>query len=194
MAVSIPSQASLELLRRTGVSPSQLGPNATPGRALTEAFQEKLASLRQAAAANPVAQSGTNANAASPSTSANATGANQTVSAPMGGGAQTTPQVQAVHSLQGETKGDRVLNAFFQNRGEIPRGGVSMRLRAESALPTNPIGGATTGGVASPNMANALRTQAFVQEAAVGTQAARRGPAGLEEGFRTLAQGGGGGS
>ena len=51
------------------------------------------------------------------------------------------PQVQAVHSLQGETKGDRVLNAFFQNRGEIPRGGVSMRLRAESALPTSPIGG-----------------------------------------------------
>ena len=182
MAVTIPSQASVELLKRTGVDPGQLGPNATPGRALTEAFQEKLANLRQEVGATPPQANAPQAGAPS-GASINPPQATEN-RAPI-----NRPNGVTESASQGNTKGDRVLNAFFQNRGEVPRGGVSLRARAESALATSPAGG-----VASPRLANALRTQAFLQEAAVGSQAARRGPSGLEEGFRTLAQGGGGGS
>ena len=205
MAVTIPSHASVELLKRTGVEPGQLGPNATPGRALTEAFQEKLTALRQSAqgaqggaqGAQGAQQGTQGANTPSVGATGSPTGSGsipQAPQAPQASGrinppSQSAPQARALNPIQTDTKGDKVLHAFFQNRGEVPRGGVSLRVRAESALATNPAGG-----VASPQMANTLRTQAFLQEAAVGTQAARRGPAGLEEGFRTLAQGGGGGS
>ena len=198
MAVTIPSHASVELLKRTGVEPGQLGPNATPGRALTEAFQEKLTALRQSAqgaqGAQGAQQGTQGANTPSVGATGSPTGSGSIPQAPQASGrinppSQSAPQARALNPIQTDTKGDKVLHAFFQNRGEVPRGGIALRVRAESALATNPAGG-----VASPQMANTLRTQAFLQEAAVGTQAARRGPAGLEEGFRTLAQGGGGGS
>ena len=48
MPVPIPSGASVELLRRTGLEPGSLGPNATPGRALADAFRDSLDALRDA--------------------------------------------------------------------------------------------------------------------------------------------------
>ena len=171
-ALRVPSQAAQELLRRTGVDPQGLGPGATPGQALADAFRAKLAALRAAEHART-------ADAQGRELAANAAKAASDANAPAMDAAQAVQPIRPVQSADSMSPGDRILNSFAQTRGDAPPGGLSLRARTEALLAAQPE--------------QALRGQLFVQQVSLGAQAARRGPSSLEEGFRTLAQGGGGG-
>ena len=198
-----PTGASFELLRRTGVEPGQLGPNATPGRALTEAFRDKLESLRAESAAGQAGAAG--AAGAAPASPPISPASPAAPGAPRAPGAPGTSGPSSVEAPERPERivlrppsapaeagpGDRVLASFVRDRSEPPVGALRLRDRAEDVLAHGAQSAAGAG--QSGTVGEALRTQAFVQTLGIGVQAARRGPSSLEEAFRTLAQGGGGG-
>ncbi|MDA7985040.1 MAG: hypothetical protein MPJ52_05700 [Alphaproteobacteria bacterium] len=168
MPVPIPSGASVELLRRTGLEPGSLGPNATPGRALADAFRDSLDALRDAS---------------SQTETKTASGQGETITAPAQGATKTAPiQTTTTAPPQDAGPSDRILSSFMTNKGDPPAGGVHLRLRAEEILTAH-----------GPDLGAALRAQTFERTLALGVQAARRAPASLEEAAHTLTQGGGGG-
>ena len=152
MPVPIPSGASVELLRRTGLEPGSLGPNATPGRALADAFRDSLDALRDAS---------------SQTETKTASGQGETKTAPAQGATKTAPiQTTTTAPPQDAGPSDRILSSFMTNKGDPPAGGGDLRLRAAEIL-TAP----------RPHPRAALRGHTLQRALAPRPQAARRGPA-----------------